>query len=184
MAARRAKPAGGSALTAADIMVREVYTVTADTLIADVAENFQVRNINGAPVVDEAGHLVGIVTEDDLVFGQMGYGEEEIAAQPGSAAAGGAAGEAPESGLHAVPRGPLRVSEIMTTTPIFAAEDTPIEEICGLLWRLRIHRVPIVRDGVLTGIISTTDICRIIADGRVRLSPGGPGDPDSDAGRG
>lgn len=184
MAARRGRSPRSAALTAADVMVRDVYTVRPQTLLADVAENFQVRNINGAPVVDEAGHLVGIVTEDDLVFGQMGYGEEEIAAQPGSAEVGGAAAEVPESGLHAVPRGPLRVSEIMTTTPIFAAEDTPIEEICGLLWRLHIHRVPIVRDGVLTGIISTTDICRIIADGRVRLSPGGPGDPDGDLERG
>ena len=182
MATRRGKPARGAVLTAADIMVREVYTVRPDTLLADVAEVFQVRNINGAPVVDGSGQLIGIVTEDDLVFGQMGYGEEHLEAEPGATGMSGAAADPPESSLRAVPRGPLRVSEIMTTTPISAAEDTPVEEICGLLWRLHIHRVPIVRDGRLTGIISTTDICRIIADGQVRLSTGSGGDRRDDAG--
>ena len=181
MATRRDKPTRGAVLTAADIMVREVYTVRPDTLLADVAEMFQVRNINGAPVVDEAGQLIGIVTEDDLVFGQMGYGEEDLQAEPGAASGVGAAESASESSLRAVPRGPLRVSEIMTATPISAAEETPVEEICSLLWRLHIHRVPIVRDGLLTGIISTTDICRIIADGQVRLSTGPGGGRRDDA---
>lgn len=161
-AARRGvKKLGGSGLTAADVMVRDVVTVGPETPIDEVVEIFQLSNINGAPVVDAGGHLIGIITEDDLVFGQMGLSEEELASLRPSR------GE-PQERFAA---GPRRVGEIMTSSPISAEEETPVEELCRLMWGLKIHRVPIVNKGKVTGIVSTLDICRLVAEGRVRLSP-------------
>lgn len=173
-----------SGLTASDVMVSEVITVRPETSIEEVSELFQIHNIHGAPVVDNDGMLVGIVTEDDVVVGGMGFSDEELdtlegeepeegagedAAQGAEASAAAAAGEAATEGE------PLdetrRIEEIMTPRPITAGEDTPVEELCRLMWKLKIHRIPIVNQGRVRGIVSAIDICRLVVEGRARLIP-------------
>lgn len=160
--ARRAAPASGggrmSGLTAKDVMVRDVLTVSPSTSVDIVSSLFQLHNINGCPVVDDDGALIGIVTEDDLVFGRMGATEEEMA----NPAAAKSPGPRRVRDTHSV-------AEIMTPNPIAAEETTPIEELCRLMWRLKIHRIPIVRDRRVKGIVSSIDICRLIADGSANL---------------
>jgi CBS domain-containing protein len=131
-------------------MVRDVLTVSPGTAVSDVSEMLKLHNIKGAPVVDRKGILVGIITEDDLVFGQLGISEEEmeLMRSPGTGARGD---------LNVT----RRVAEIMTENPIAAEEDTPVEELCRLMSRLKIHRIPIV----------TIDICKVLADGHARLVP-------------
>jgi CBS domain-containing protein len=154
---RTAVAIGTGGLVAADIMVRDVLSVQPGTSVDEVSSIFQFHNINGAPVVDEEGILVGIITEDDLIFGRMGFSEEQIRAGR------------PRSGrsLRAVEH-TLRVSEIMTLNPIAVEESTPIEEICRLMWRLKIHRIPVARQGKVAGIVSAIDICRLVAEGTLQ----------------
>jgi CBS domain-containing protein len=151
--------AAGSGLTAADLMARDVLTVSPTTPVAEVIEILKLHNIKGAPVVGRDGELVGIVTEDDVVFGQLGISDAEREAMA-SEGAGGRRKVRPHI---------RRVSEIMTQHPIAAEEDTPVEDLCRLMSRLKIHRIPIVKAGKVVGIVSTIDICRILADGRARL---------------
>ena len=54
-------------LRAADLMTREPITVPQEMTVADLCDLFQARNINGAPVVDERGLLVGVVAQDDII---------------------------------------------------------------------------------------------------------------------
>ena len=57
-----------SAVTAKDVMSRDVKTVAPDTTLHQVAELFAAHHIGGAPVVDAGtGALVGIITEADLL---------------------------------------------------------------------------------------------------------------------
>jgi CBS domain-containing protein len=165
-----------SGLTAADVMVSDVITVRLETTMEEVSELFQIHNINGAPVVDEDGLLVGIVTEDDVVVGGMGFSDEELDTLDGDE--GETAGKAPAAGPTAAAAGEgeavgetRRVAEIMTPRPITVEEDTPVEELCRLMWKLKIHRIPIVSQGRVRGIVSTIDICRLVAEGRARLVP-------------
>ena len=53
--------------TAKDIMTKEVITVTTDVTIEGLARILTKHDISGAPVVDEEGKLIGIVTESDLI---------------------------------------------------------------------------------------------------------------------
>lgn len=165
-----------SGMTAADVMVSEVITVRLETTMEEVSELFQIHNINGAPVVDDDGLLVGIVTEDDVVVGGMGFSDEELDTLDSDEGEG--AGEAPAAGPAAAETvagetvdETRRVAEIMTPRPITVEEDTPVEELCRLMWKLKIHRLPIVRQGRVRGIVSTIDICRLVAEGRARIVP-------------
>ncbi|MDQ2802097.1 MAG: CBS domain-containing protein, partial [Pseudomonadota bacterium] len=56
-----------SELTAADVMTRDVVTVRPDTAIRYLAKLMAERRISGVPVTDEPGHLVGMVSEYDLL---------------------------------------------------------------------------------------------------------------------
>lgn len=55
------------ALTVSDVMTTHVITVSPETSIADVAEQLSANDISGMPVVDELGHLVGLVSEFDVM---------------------------------------------------------------------------------------------------------------------
>jgi len=159
---RSGPPAAASGFTARQVMVRDVLTVGPGMSVDEVSSLFQLHNINGCPVVDEEGMLIGIVTEDDLVFGRMGATEEEMANPSGKKRPGPTRLRETHS-----------VEEIMTPNPIAAEEMTPIEELCRLMWRLKIHRIPIVRDQKVTGIVSSIDVCRLVADGSASLVPRG-----------
>src|SRR5512147_2271321 len=54
-------------LTAKDIMTKNVITVKPDTSIEELASLLVENRISGAPVIDDAGNLYGIVTENDLI---------------------------------------------------------------------------------------------------------------------
>lgn len=54
-------------MLAKDIMRRKVKTLTPETTIREAAKLFSDRHITGAPVVSREGHLVGVVSQTDLV---------------------------------------------------------------------------------------------------------------------
>jgi len=66
---------------------------------------------------------------------------------------------------------PMRmpVRAIMTSPAISAEEKTPITDLCNVMWSLRIHRVPVVRGGRVTGLISSMDLCRAILNGQIKV---------------
>ena len=198
-------------LRAADLMTRDPITVSEEMSIADLCDLFQEKNINGAPVVDRQGRLVGVVAQDDIIYGAMGHPDPVLPPAATDLAGGGtlpdgagreAAGQGPslhrsrrviarlrERTLSALPdvaprpgerpfwadqraaSDPLRmpVKAIMTSPAISAEEATPITDLCHVMWNLRIHRVPIVRGGHVTGLISSMDLCRAILTGLIKV---------------
>jgi len=149
-------------MRASDIMTRNVATVTPETRIEALCDLLRERKISGAPVVDAEGLLVGIVSKDDVLFRVRGFdSESRQTADIKQLFTSGFVGFDQGGG------GPSIVSEIMTRGVISADEDAAVDELCRLMWERRIHRVPIVRDGVLVGIVSALDICRVFTNGRV-----------------
>ncbi len=113
---------------ARDIMTQRVITTSPQTSIHDVARLLSERRISGLPVVNEAGQMIGIVTEADLL------------AKEGKT-----------------------VAEIMTPRVTSVREDTPVEMIAQILTSNRFKRLPVVRDERLVGIVSRSDIVRMMA---------------------
>ena len=152
-------------MKAKEIMTREPITCLPQTTIEELCETLRRENINGAPVVDEAGRLVGIVSQDDVIF-RKGRLNEEIRPprdikdlfQRGFAS------------IADSDTGPRRVADIMTREVISADEETEVEQLCRTMWERRIHRIPITRNGKLSGIVSALDLCKIIAAGKASLA--------------
>jgi CBS domain-containing protein len=152
-------------MRAADLMTRNVVTVTPETRVEDLCDLFRERRITGAPVVDGEGRLVGIVSKDDVIFRRQGGAGDRPRqeADIGTLFTGGFVGFAPASG-----NGDARVADIMTRDVISAPEDARIEDLCRLMWDRRVHRIPIVSGAVLVGIVSALDICRGVVQGTLR----------------
>lgn len=199
-----ANPPQRDVLRAADLMTRHPVTVPDHMTIGELCDLFQEKNINGAPVVDRAGRLVGVVAQDDIIYGAMGHPDKvENARAIGAGPAAPPAekddparrkrpnvvamlrerrlkalpdlpprpGEAPFWAEDRRAADPLRmpVSAIMTSPAISAEEGTPVSELCNVMWNLKIHRVPIVRRGRVTGLVSSLDLCRAILAGLIKV---------------
>lgn len=143
----------------ANIMVRDVTTVGPDLLIEDLCEVFQVHNIHGVPVVDDGGALVGIVTQEDVIYGTMGMGYSSREERDIPALVRGVSSRPSPRGekVHAV-------GDIMTAPAISVDEEATVDQVCRLMWTLKIHRVPVVRDGQVTGIVSSLDVVRAVGE--------------------
>jgi len=154
-------------LSAGDVMERNVLAVSPDMTLAAL-EDFLISNrISGAPVIED-GVLVGIVSRSDIV---RSLSLER--ALSGLIAAGLASPEEGEAPVHlpANLRAPLAartVRDAMVTDPVTVSAGTPIAEVARLLDRRHIHRLLVVEGKVVRGMISTLDLVRLIAEGRLR----------------
>lgn len=157
-------------MKAMDVMVREVVTVKPDDAVADAIKLLIARDVSALPVVDDGGHVVGVISEADLIH------REEIGTEkhrPWWLEALTPASILAEDYAKSHGR---RVSEIMSTTVVSATEETPLGEIATLLEKRRIKRVPILRDGKLVGVVSRSNLIQALASAQEQAAAAGDND--------
>ena len=115
------------AITAGDLMTRDVTVIAQDTSLLDAAIFLEEINHTGCPVVDGAGELVGFITLRDIMKGRK-------------------AGQ-----MHAPVKG------YMTRKVISTGPGTTFREMEEILLTNNIGHLPILEDGKLVGIITRTD---------------------------
>ena len=153
-------------LTAKDIMTKDVVTVTEGTSLQELAAILVNNQISGAPVVED-GKVIGIVSRSDVV--RCLSLERSLS---GLIAEGLASPEEPPSEVRLPADLEERltahtVRDAMVVDPVVVAPDTPIADVARLLHERHIHRVLVIERGTLRGVISTLDLVRLIAAGRL-----------------
>ena len=119
-----------------DHMDTEVYSLEPGTEILDAVGFLLQHHVTGAPVIDGAGHLLGMLTEKDCLK---------------LVAAGADANR---------PRG--TVADFMTTAVTTISPDTDVYYAAGLFLHQGFRRFPVVEAGKLVGAITRFDILRVI----------------------
>jgi CBS domain-containing protein len=142
---------------ASDIMTTPVVTVTPDATVSETAKCLLDNRISGVPVVDQAGKLVGIISEGDL----MRRPEAGTERRPSWWLSLFSDAEAQARAF--VKRRGRRVGDVMTTQVVTIADDASLEEIADTLEKNRIKRVPVVRNDELVGIVSRADLLHGLA---------------------
>lgn len=130
-----------------DRMTTDPITIRSDTSLKEALDLVRSQHFRHLPVVDEAGGLIGITTEKDLVYA------------------------APSSDLslsvfeidYLLSR--TSVEQIMKRELVTVSPDLPIEEAARVMIDHRIGCLPVVAEGELVGIISDTDIFRTFVEG-------------------
>jgi len=149
-------------LTAQDIMTREVITVKESATVRELAALLLTSNISGAPVIDEAGKVIGVVTESDLIF------QNKKVHLPTAFAILDAFVflERPEKMEQELKKiAGSRVGDICSRKLISVSPETELEELATLMAEKKIHTLPVMTGGNLVGVIGKSDIIRTIAQG-------------------
>jgi len=150
-------------MLASDVMVRNVVTVHPDTDVADAIKLLAEHDVSALPVLDDAGNLVGMLSEADLIH-RVEIGSERHRPWWVEAVTGASTLATEFAKSHG-----KKVGEVMATGVISVSEDTPLSEIAALFERKRIKRVPVVKDGKLVGMVSRSNLIQALASavGRV-----------------
>lgn len=146
-------------LKAKDIMTKEVITVKPETTIEELARLLMKQQISGAPVVDDKGKIVGIVTENDLISKNSRLHIPTILRLFDAYIPLGTSKM--ESDIRKMAAS--TVEDICTKEIITVDEEASVEYIATIMTEKRIHILPVVREGKLVGIIGKKDMIKGIA---------------------
>jgi CBS domain-containing protein len=148
-----------------------VSALAPDTSLAAASRLFVERHITGAPVVDASGRIVGVVSQTDLVAGPRATSELEgrnayYVVLHGRTVLEGAVAE-PNEGVRGV------VEDVMTRHVIMVEPDAPLRDAVRTMVAERVHRVLVVHDRRLVGVITSMDVLRMLAPDAVRVETSG-----------
>lgn len=147
-------------------MTSPVITVRDEMSVEELARFLSHNMISGAPVLDQNGKPIGIVTLSDIVRNEPRreyiiadqvdsdyilrdyldeFGDEELA-----------------GGYHIEEGVELRVRDIMTPFIYRVNEDTPVKEISETMMGGRIHRLFVTRAGEMVGVVTALDVLKAL----------------------
>lgn len=139
-------------MQAVDVMTTKLVTVEADTSVREIAQLMLQCRISAVPVVDQDQHILGIVSEGDLVRRPENETDQRPAWWLESLLS---TRDEAQDYIKAHGR---TASDVMTRNVVAVQEDTPLHEIARILEQHRIKRVPVTREGRLVGIISRANL--------------------------
>jgi len=147
-------------LTAKDIMTKDVITVKPGTSIEALSEILVKNGISGVPVVDDAGSLYGIATENDLISRNkrlhiptvVSFLDAVIYLESSKKFADDV------KRLTATKVGDICVKKVVTIT-----EDTTLTDIATIMSEKKVHLLPVVRSGKVVGIVGKRDVVKAVA---------------------
>jgi len=136
----------------ADMLVREImtspaYSVHEEASLEEALRLMATARVTGLPVVDGGGHVVGIISEADLLKADL---------EPDPRAHARPSRQSAESLLTAV-------GQVMTVHPHTVREDTDVAELAHTFANTPWKSVPVVRGDVLLGVVSRSDVIRALS---------------------
>jgi CBS domain-containing protein len=141
-------------LRARDIMVPEPVCVEPSMTVRQLARVFEEHQISGAPVVDQEGRLVGIVSKTDLI---RRCSEGTLDVPP--AYLFEVLSEQGADDADVIPEPLVCVEDFMTEDPLAVRPDTPAADIARAMFEGRFHRVVVVDDQRFpVGIVTSLDL--------------------------
>lgn len=146
-------------MKSSDVMTPDVITVRADTTVNEIARLLTENRINAVPVVDDEFHVIGMVSEADLFLKEKGIPFSLV--------------KAPTLFRQWVD--PQRMEEIyagsshhtaadvMDRNVISVDADDDVGQAATLMLKHKLTSLPVLRNGILEGIVSRADILRLLA---------------------
>jgi CBS domain-containing protein len=155
----------GAETTARDLMTANPVSISATATLDEVVAFLTDTGYSAAPVIDEAGRPLGVVSRTDVVV----YDRAQVAAahdvsdyydRPVLTAGHGEAPAATSTGSGAV----VRASHLMTPLIYAVTPQTPVARVAAQMADRNVHRLFVVDgDGVLVGVLSALDLLRHFA---------------------
>jgi CBS domain-containing protein len=164
-----------AAVHARDLMQAHVTTLNADAPIREAVETLRSDGVTGAPVLDGAGRVVGVFSVSDVARPEHLQGDR-IADVRGDYDFGNPVGDALEEerlqdeeftgreDYSPQLLGRETVGDWMRPRVISVPPGATLQHVCELMTSEKVHRVMVIENDELRGIISTMDIVRHLAE--------------------
>jgi len=142
-----------------EIMTENPITVTVDMEIFKAAKILLDHRINGVPVVDDAGGLVGILCQSDIIAQQ-----KKLPVPSLFSFLDGYINLSSMKNLEKEVRkiAATAVADAMTPNPVTVAPASSIETVASLMVDHNLHTLPVVEKGLLVGVVGKEDILRTL----------------------
>jgi CBS domain-containing protein len=130
----------------AELMQTEVQSIPPDAVVGEVAIALAESRISALPVVDGLGQLIGVISATDI----LGLEEESESRK-----------------ARAAVLQKTTVRDLMTPQPLTISPDAEVKEAARQMLDTDVHRLFVIADSRMVGVISTTDIMRAVAAGQL-----------------
>lgn len=152
--------------TAADLMVPNPISLRADANIREAIVLLTDKGFSAAPVIDEAGRPVGVLSRGDLLVhdrekvdylapGPTYFYEQDLKTRKG----------APMAGFQVENVDQTTVRDLMTPAIFAVAPDTPAVKVIKEMLALHVHRLFVVdEEGILIGVVTAMDVLRQLTE--------------------
>ena len=145
-----------------DIMTKEVISVSPEMDITTAAKILLEKRINGLPVIDPFGRLVGILCQSDLVAQQKAIPVPSVFTLLESFI--------PLTSIKRIDKevkkiAALTVKEAMTREPVTVSPETDIEDIAKLMVDKKYHTLPVMEGDKVVGIVGKEDVLKTLLSG-------------------
>ncbi len=146
-------------IKAKDIMSKEIISVSPETEITQAANLLLEKRINGVPVVDAVGELVGILCQSDLIAQQKSIPIPSLFTLLD--------GYIPLTTSKRMDKevekiAATKVAEAMTANPVTVDPETGIEKVATLMVEKNYHTLPVIDAGKMVGILGKEDVLRTL----------------------
>lgn len=131
--------------TVADLMSRQPLSVSAELSVLAAYERMRVNNVRRLPVIQDA-RLIGIITRSDIEQAMPPAHDEATRLAARSDLAG------------------MTVGMLMSANPHTTTPETSIGIAAAIMMRHQISGLPVVKDGRLVGLLTETDMLRLVAE--------------------
>lgn len=145
-------------MKAYDVMTKDVFAVSPDTTVSEVARLITEHRIGGVPVVDEDGKVLGIITKRELFIQEQAvpFSTERMPALFNRLISPDELAEKYRELRN------VKASEVMNKAVTTVEADEEVGKVAETMMRCRTRRVPVTSDGKLVGIISRSNIINLL----------------------
>ena len=142
-----------------DIMTKELITVSPQTEIASATKILLEKRINGLPVIDDSGKLVGILCQSDLVAQQKSIPIPSVFTLLESFI--------PLTSIKRIDKevekiAALTVKQAMTPNPVTVGPETDLEDVAKLMVDKKYHTLPVMEGDKVVGIVGKEDVLKTL----------------------
>jgi chloride channel protein, CIC family len=132
-----------------ELMQSEVKTIHHEDSVNDAVVTLTDAHVSALPVIDGAGHMVGVISSTDILTSEA---------------------EARDSVEREALFDQMLVRDLMTPRPLTISPEADVREAAQQMLYAEIHRLFVTSGNRLVGVISTTDVVRAVANGRLSES--------------
>ena len=148
----------GKITTASDVMMETFATVSSDDRLSKATNYIFAHNIDGIPVVDSSGVVVGDIGEREILKTALPIFENILAE-------GGGLAEADPLAELKLREDQIKISDIMNRHIVTVSENTPLVQAAALMMSRNVDRVLVVRDKKIVGIVTRASLVSLVTRG-------------------